>query len=104
VEFVNEPIADFVSRLRQQPGKNIWLMGGGEIIAEFLDAGAVDEFVVSVVPVLIGEGIPLLAPRRRHVSLQLHSVERFDDGLVQLHYHIPNQSAVRQAVRSQRER
>jgi len=94
-----------VSRLRQQPGKNIWLMGGGEIIAEFLDAGAVDEFVVSVIPVLIGEGIPLLAPRRRrHVSLQLHSVERFDDGLVQLHYHIPNQSAVRQAVRSQRER
>jgi len=104
VEFVNEPIADFVSRLRQQPGKNIWLMGGGEIIAAFLDAGAVDEFVVSVVPVLIGEGIPLLAPGRRHVSLHLHSVERFDDGLVQLHYHIPNQSAVRQAARSERER
>jgi dihydrofolate reductase len=101
---VNEPIADFVSRLRQQPGKNIWLMGGGEIIAAFLDAGAVDEFVVSVVPVLIGEGIPLLAPRRRQVSLHLHSVERFEDGLVQLHYHIPNQAAVRQAARSERER
>jgi dihydrofolate reductase len=104
VEFVNEPIADFVSRLRQQPGKHIWLMGGGELIAAFLDAGAVDEFVVSVVPVLIGEGIPLLAPHRRHVSLELHSVKRFDDGLVQLHYHIPNQSAVRQAARSERER
>jgi dihydrofolate reductase len=104
VEFVNEPIADFVSRLRQQPGKHVWLMGGGEIIAAFLDAEAVDEFVVSVVPVLIGEGIPLLAPGRRHVSLQLHSVERFDDGLVQLHYQVPNQSGVGQAARSQRER
>jgi hypothetical protein len=57
-----------------------------------------------VVPVLIGEGIPLLAPRRRQVSLHLHSVERFEDGLVQLHYHIPNQAAVRQAARSERER
>lgn len=104
VEFVNAPIAEFVARLRQQPGKNIWLMGGGDIIASFLDAGAIDEFVVSVVPVLIGEGIPLLAPRHRHVPLQLQSVERFDDGLVQLHYQVLNQPTVRGAARPQRKR
>src|SRR5213075_3189767 len=63
VEFVNEAIGPFVSRLREQPGKDIWLMGGGELIADFLDEQAIDEFVVSVVPVFIGDGIPLI-PRR----------------------------------------
>ncbi len=88
VEFVNEPIGPFMSRLREQPGKDIWLMGGGEIIASFLDAQAIDEFVISVAPVFIGEGIPLIARRHRHVPLNLLSVERFDDGLVQLHYRV----------------
>jgi dihydrofolate reductase len=88
VEFVNEAIGPFVSRLRKQPGKDIWLMGGGDIIASFLDEQAIDEFVVSVVPVFIGDGIPLIARRHRHVPLDLRSVERFDDGLVQLRYRV----------------
>ena len=88
VEFVNDAIGPFVSRLREQPGKDIWLMGGGEIIASFLDEQAIDEFVISVAPVFIGEGIPLIARRHRHVPLDLHSTERFDDGLVQLHYRV----------------
>ena len=91
VEFVNGPIGAFVSRLREHPGKNIWLMGGGDLIASFLDEQAIDEFVISVVPVFIGDGIPLIARRPRHVALQLQSVERFDDGLVQLHYRVQNQ-------------
>ena len=90
VEFVNGEIGPFVSRVREQPGKDIWLMGGGDLIASFLDEQAIDEFVISVVPVFIGDGIPLIARRHRHVQLELHSVERFDDGLVQLHYHIPH--------------
>ena len=86
VEFVNGDIGEFVQRLRAQPGKNIWLMGGGEIIASFLDAQAIDEFVVSVVPVFIGDGIPLIARRHRHTPLELRAVERFEDGVAQLHY------------------
>ena len=86
VEFVSGAIGPFVSRLREQPGKDIWLMGGGDIIASFLDARAIDEFVISVVPVFIGEGIPLIARRHRHVQLTLLSSQRYDDGLMQLHY------------------
>jgi dihydrofolate reductase len=86
VEFVNDAIGPFVSRLREQPGKDIWLMGGGDLIASFLDEHAIDEFVISVVPVFIGDGIPLIARRHRHVPLHSQSVERFDDGLVQLRY------------------
>jgi dihydrofolate reductase len=92
VEFVNGAIAPFVNRLRQQPGKNIWLMGGGELIASFLDEHAIDEFVISVVPVFIGDGIPLIARRHRHVPLDLQSAERFEDGVVQLHYRVQNHS------------
>jgi dihydrofolate reductase len=88
VEFVRDAIGPFVSRLCAQPGKDIWLMGGGEIIASFLDAQAIDEFVVSVAPVFIGDGIPLIARRHRHVLLELLSSERFDDGLVQNHYRV----------------
>ena len=89
VEFVNEPVGSFVRRLRQQKGKNVWLMGGGELIADFLDAQAIDEFVISVVPVFIGDGIPLIARRHRYVKLTLQSTERFEDGLVQLRYEVP---------------
>ncbi len=92
VEFVNGAIGPFVSRLRKQPGKDIWLMGGSELIASFLDEQAIDEFVISVAPVFIGDGIPLIARRHRHVPLDLHSVEGFEDGVVQLRYRPRNPS------------
>jgi dihydrofolate reductase len=92
VEFVSGAIASFVNGLRDRPGKDIWLMGGGDLIASFLDERAIDEFVVSVVPVFIGDGIPLIARRHRHVALQLLSNERFEDGLVQLRYRVQQRS------------
>lgn len=88
VEFVSDAIGAFVSRLREQPGKDIWLMGGGELIASFLDADAIDDFVITVAPVFIGDGIPLIAPRHRHTPLDLRSVEHFEDGVVQLRYRV----------------
>ena len=93
VEFVSDAVGPFVNRLRTQAGKDIWLVGGGEIIASFLDEGAIDEFVVSVAPVFIGDGIPLIARRHRHVPLHLRSVEQFEDGLVQVHYAVGNAGA-----------
>ncbi len=86
VEFVNEPIGAFAKRLRKKPGKDIWMMGGGGLIASFLDAGQIDEFSIHVIPVFIGEGIPLIAPARRTVSLKLLSTRRFSDGVVHLNY------------------
>ena len=88
VQFVTESIRAFAERLRKQVGKNIWMMGGGEIIGSFLDEDAIDEFIITVVPTFIGEGIPLIAPRHREVPLQLLSLRRFPDGVVQLHYDV----------------
>jgi dihydrofolate reductase len=88
VEFVTEPIKQFAQRLRAQPGKDIFMMGGGEINAAFLDAGEIDEFSIHVIPVFIGEGIPLIAPRHRNVKLELLSTKTFSDGVVHLNYRV----------------
>jgi dihydrofolate reductase len=84
VRFVTESIRGFAERVRRQTGKNIWLMGGGEIIGSFLDEHAIDEFIITVVPTFIGEGIPLIAPRHREVPLGLLSLQEFPDGVFQL--------------------
>jgi dihydrofolate reductase len=62
------------------------MMGGAAIIASFLDAGEIDEFIIHVIPTFIGEGIPLIAPARRTVPLKLISSTKFTDGVVRLHY------------------
>jgi len=86
VQFVNEPIPAFAAWLRAMPGKDIWIMGGGGIVASFLDAGEVDDLIMHVIPTFIGEGIPLLAPARRTVPLTLKSAQTYEDGVVRLHY------------------
>ncbi|HEV2666651.1 MAG TPA: dihydrofolate reductase family protein [Blastocatellia bacterium] len=88
VEFINGGISSFAKRLKHEKGKDIWMMGGGGLIASFLDEGAIDEFIISIVPVFIGEGIPLIAPRHRHVPLDLRSVKRYPNGVVQVHYSV----------------
>lgn len=87
-EFVSEPIPEFVARLRARKGKSIWMMGGASIIASFLDSGAIDEFSIHVIPVMIGEGIPLVAPRHRNIPLELITARSFPDGVVHLHYRV----------------
>jgi dihydrofolate reductase len=87
-EFVNEPVKSFARRLRAQQGKNIWMMGGGGIIASFLDEGEIDEFSIHVIPILIGEGIPLIAARHRSIPLKLLSTKTFLDGVVHLNYEV----------------
>ena len=88
VEFITEPIPAFAKRLRATPGKNIWMMGGAGLIASFLDAGEIDEFIIHVIPTFIGEGIPLIAPQHRAVPLALRSCRRYSDGVVRLHYSV----------------
>ena len=91
MEFVSEPVKKVARRLRSMPGKHIWMMGGGELIASFLDANEIDEFDIHVIPTLIGEGIPLVAPRHRDVALRLRSVRKYPDGVVRLHYQVARQ-------------
>jgi dihydrofolate reductase len=93
LEFVNEPVRAFVARLRSAPGKHIWMMGGAGLIASFLDAGEIDEFIIHVMPTFIGEGIPLIAPRHRSIPLVLKSIRRYPNDVARLHYDVLNKGA-----------
>ena len=82
-----EPL-ELANRLRDEKGKNVWLMGGANVFGSFLSAGALDELIIHVVPILIGTGMPLLDATPREVELKLRSTRRFADGVVRLHYDI----------------
>jgi dihydrofolate reductase len=70
VTFVNESPESLVGDLRKRAGKNIWMMGGGELAREFLKADLVDEIHLGIVPVLLGEGIPLFRTCEKTQSLR----------------------------------
>jgi dihydrofolate reductase len=67
------------------------MMGGGEIVGSFLDEGEIDEFDIRVIPILIGEGIPLIQPRHRLIRLKPLLSKEFSDGVVRLHYQVARQ-------------
>lgn len=73
VTIVSEDAGGAVARLREQPGKDIALFGGGGLFRSLLDAGQVDTVEVSLIPVLLGDGIPLLPPPYNKVPLKLTS-------------------------------
>ena len=85
-EYVNTPPKAFVANLRERSGKNIWLMGGGELAREFLKADLVDLVELTMVPILLGEGIPLFPGGfgQRNFSLTRH--QAYKSGLVSVTY------------------
>jgi dihydrofolate reductase len=86
VIFVSEPPRRFLEKLRKLPGKNIWLMGGGELARDFLKDDLVDELYIGVVPVLIGEGIPLFPSGFPQREFTLLENKTFSKGLIALKY------------------
>lgn len=69
-------------------GKNIWIVGGGELVGQFHDAGLLDELIVTVASVTLGEGAPLLPRRIVTPPLKLIAAERQTDGFAQLRYSV----------------
>jgi len=86
VEYVAADPVDFVAGLKQRPGKDIWLSGGGSLATPLLAARAVDDILLAVHPRILGEGIPLFAPGLPELPLTLASHTVYETGLVSLHY------------------
>jgi dihydrofolate reductase len=86
--FTDTGAAALLRRLRKQPGRDIWLVGGGESAQTCFAAGVVDEIILTIVPLLLGEGRPLFLPRVAGTPLELRDTHTFPDGLVQLHYEV----------------
>ena len=88
VTVVSELKADWVQALKSQSGKDIWLFGGSELFRAFLDCGLVDRIEVSVIPVLLGNGVPLLPPPYTPTKLTLVSSKLYRSGRVSLAYEV----------------
>jgi dihydrofolate reductase len=86
VEYVSGNPAKLIARLREQPGKDIWLVGGSDLALQFLNFKLLDEIIVALVPLLLGDGIPLFRPPFPETQLELLRCKRYKSGLVQLAY------------------
>jgi dihydrofolate reductase len=93
--IVSENPERALADLRAKPGKDIWLFGGGLLFRSFLEARLVDGVEVSVIPVLLGDGIPLLPPKpsSERYKLRLASSRTFKTGIVSLEYSVEYEPA-----------
>lgn len=87
---VTSKVAETISLLKEKPGKDIWLFGGGELFRSMLDAGLVDTIEVAVVPILLSRGVPLLPAGMRSPVLQLTENKALPSGIVLLSYAVTN--------------
>jgi len=89
LRITNDDAAETVRALKAQPGKDIWLYGGGELCRALLSATLVDTVEVAVIPVLLGEGLPLLAPGVESTLVLADSRVLPESGIVALAYSVP---------------
>jgi dihydrofolate reductase len=89
LKIVSDDPREYVAALKAEPGRDIWLYGGGEFCRTLLDAGLVDSFEVAIIPVVLGAGIPLVA-QGRLATLVLSDYKVLpESGIVALAYALP---------------
>lgn len=84
--FYTGDLIELINKLKSENGKNIYCDGGAEIINELVKYDLIDEYIISVIPVLLGDGIRLFKDGRPEQMLELVNTKQFDTGLTQLHY------------------
>ncbi|MFN8207500.1 MAG: dihydrofolate reductase family protein [Bacteroidales bacterium] len=84
VQYVSKGIPEFVKDLKMKEGRDIWLVGGGYANSILLQAGLVDDMVLSYHPVVLGNGKPLFQPVPVQQDFKTRRVEKFASGLIQI--------------------
>lgn len=85
VEFTQIPETELIGQLKNHVGKNIWLVGGANLVASFLKYNLIDEFIITMIPIVLGKGIPLFNPIHEKLPLKFQDVRTYGD-LVQIYY------------------
>jgi dihydrofolate reductase len=88
VTIVSRDAAEFVRELKERDGKDICLMGGGELARSLFEAGLIDEIGFNIHPVLLGTGIPLFHPMSGQIDLELRECRAFKNGCVLVRYRV----------------
>ena len=92
VEIISSDPAAFIRALKNEPGRDICVMGGGELANALFEADVIDEVGVNIHPVLLGSGIPLFLNMSRQIDLQLFENRQFRSGCVMLRYRVGRES------------
>ncbi|MVX66161.1 dihydrofolate reductase [Clostridium chromiireducens] len=79
-------IVEEIKKIKNEPGKDIWLYGGASLITTFLNLDLIDEFRLSIHPVILGDGKPMFIDIKQRLSLKLIDTKKFSSGVVQLCY------------------
>ncbi|WJH26143.1 dihydrofolate reductase family protein [Pseudarthrobacter defluvii] len=94
ITFVRGDVQEFIADFRRDAGdRNIWVVGGGSLAAQFADAGLLDEIILSVIPVVLGAGKRLLPMKGPTPALELAACRTLGRGIVELRYLLPAASA-----------
>ena len=88
VEIVNSDPGEFVRELKQQDGKDIMIMGGGDVAKTLFEAGVIDEIGFNIHPVLLGSGVPLFHEMSRQIDLELIECKPMKNGCVTVTYRV----------------
>lgn len=88
VELIRDDAAGFVRELKTDPGKGIFLMGGGELARALFEADLVDEVRMNVQPLLLGDGVPMFNNPRHRIRLELQENRALDGGSVYSLYRV----------------
>jgi len=86
IHFITENVIEKISRLREQNGKDIWLVGGGKLITTLLNENMVDEMIITTIPVILGHGIPLFPDKPKESQWKLQDCISYKNGVVQIKY------------------
>ncbi len=86
VTFYNGNIKELIDRLKSEGGKNIYCDGGGEIVKELMKDNLIDEYIISIIPIVLGDGKRLFAGGVPKQNMELIKSKAYDNGLVQIHY------------------
>jgi dihydrofolate reductase len=94
VTFVRGPVAEFIEDLRAEAGdRNVWVVGGGVLAAQFADASVLDEIIISIIPVVLGSGKAVLPLSRPTAPLELISSHTMGRGIIELRYRFAGKTA-----------
>lgn len=93
IEFWHESLRDLASEFRDDSKRDAYLVGGGNLVSQFLEQGLIDEIRQFVVPIILSDGIPLYTGIGKEITLCLTGAETFPNGIVQLTYHPAQPSA-----------
>ena len=85
-EFIHNDIPDFINSLKKLEGKDIWLIGGGQINTLLLEQGLIDEMIITQVPIVLGSGLPLFTSTKQSLPFLLKESKSYKNGFVQLIY------------------